>query len=126
MGGDAYALFQRLGREGRGPVAASAKAAGDLKGQGFALGGGLHRVQERWGQQVRSLVDACAHVAQRMDFTGKVHREDELAVHRVVSSIARLETAFEERSERRGGGGGPGGGGPGGHGPARGKPEGGR
>ncbi|MFF0742096.1 hypothetical protein ACFYVL_17030 [Streptomyces sp. NPDC004111] len=99
---DAYVLFDRLGREGRTPIAASAKAAGDLKGQGFALGGGMHRVQERWEQQVRSLVDACAHISHHMKFTAKVHRDDEHSVKRAVSSIKQLETSFDERSERGG------------------------
>ncbi|MFD3517902.1 hypothetical protein [Streptomyces sp. NPDC058657] len=98
---DAFVLFDRLGREGRTPIASTAKAAGDLKGQGFALGGGLHRVQERWGQQVRSLVDACAHISHHMKFTGKVHRGDEHSVRQAVSSIKQLETSFDERSERR-------------------------
>lgn len=98
---DAFILFERLGREGRGPIATSARAAGDLKGQGFALGGGLHRVQERWGQQVRSLVDACAHISHHMKFTGKVHRGDDHSVRQAVSSIKQLETSFDEKSERR-------------------------
>ncbi|MFJ6699330.1 hypothetical protein ACIQM4_25055 [Streptomyces sp. NPDC091272] len=101
IGDFAFKLFQRLAKEGRGPVAGTATAAGDLSGQGFALGGALHQVQERWGQQVRSLVDACAHISNHLDFTQKAHRGDEHFVSRTVSGIKELSAAFDEESERR-------------------------
>ncbi|MCX5203825.1 hypothetical protein OG897_20505 [Streptomyces sp. NBC_00237] len=101
IGGHAFQLFQRLGKEGRGPVAATLAAARDLSGQEFALGGALQRVQERWGQQVRSLVDACGHISNGLDAAQKIHRSDEHFVARTVSSIAQLTTAFDEEAERR-------------------------
>ena len=90
-----------MGKEGRGPIAATEAAARDLTGQEFALGGALLRVQERWGQQVRSLADACGHISNGLDSAQKIHRSDEHHVVRTISGIAQLDAAFDEQTERR-------------------------
>ncbi|MFJ2741236.1 hypothetical protein ACIO3O_16395 [Streptomyces sp. NPDC087440] len=101
IGEQAFRLHQRVGKEGRGPIAATVAAARDLTGQEFALGGALQRVQERWGQQVRSLADACGHISNGLDAALKIHRSDEHHVVRTISGVAQLDAAFDEQTERR-------------------------
>ncbi|MFH9292296.1 hypothetical protein [Streptomyces sp. NPDC017520] len=100
VGDSAFKLFERLGKEGRDAWSASQGAARDLTTQGFALGGGLDHVQERWEKQLTSLLDACAHISNHMDFTKKAHAGDEYYIYSTVSSISTLDEGFTERTQR--------------------------
>ncbi len=59
IGSQAHGLYDRLWGRARVAVRSSDKAAGDLSRQGFALGGGLNHVANRWDEQLKSLMDAC-------------------------------------------------------------------
>ncbi|MEU8888984.1 hypothetical protein [Streptomyces sp. NPDC048442] len=78
VGASAYKLFEGLGNRGRDAWSSSQGAARDLTTQGFALGGGLDHVQERWEKQLKTLLD---HPRVRQD----VHPrgQEGTAVHRV-------------------------------------------
>ncbi|WP_181957534.1 hypothetical protein [Streptomyces paludis] len=99
VGNSAYELFDGLGRYGRDAWSSSQTAAKDLSTQGFALGGGLHHVQEKWENQLTSLLDACGHISNHMRFTKKTHQEDERATVTTVSSITLLDEGFSERKQ---------------------------
>ncbi|GAA4963250.1 hypothetical protein GCM10023238_33330 [Streptomyces heliomycini] len=73
------------------------KAASDLTSQGFALGSGLQHVSNRWSTQLNSVLDACAHIANHMQVTKKIHDGDEAYILRQMSSIATLDAGFDER-----------------------------
>lgn len=96
IGDSAFKLFEDLGRYGRDAWSSSQTAAKDLTTQEFELGGGLDVVQKKWEKQVQSLVDACAHISNHMDFTKKAHRGDEHFIASTVSSIATLDKGFDE------------------------------
>lgn len=96
IGNKAFGLYERLWREARVAVPSSDKAAGDLSSQGFALGGGLKHVSNRWEEQVKSLMDACAHISNHMDFTKNAHQGDEYFIQRQMSSIDTLDKGFDE------------------------------
>lgn len=66
---EASKLNNRLWKEARVAVPTSETAAGNLTTQGFALGGALQHVADRWDVQLKSLMDACGHISNHMDLT---------------------------------------------------------
>ncbi|UYQ65583.1 hypothetical protein [Streptomyces peucetius] len=100
VGDAAFRLFDNLGKNGRDAWSISQTAAKDLSTQGFALGGALNHVQDKWEKQLKTLLDACAHISNHMDYTKGAHAGDEYHIHSVVSSIATLDAGFTERTQR--------------------------
>ncbi|MET9667031.1 hypothetical protein ABZY19_16835 [Streptomyces sp. NPDC006475] len=100
VGDSAFKLFTDLGRYGRDAWSSSQTAAKDLKTQEFELGGALDTVQERWEKSLTTLLDACAHISNHMDFTKKAHAGDESYIASTVSSIATLDKGFDEGTKR--------------------------
>lgn len=96
IGDRAFQLFDKLGTQGKVAEASTGSAATDLKTQGFALGDALDRVDQQWQKQLRSLTEACAHISNHMEFSGKVHQGNEYHVIGLVSSIAELDKGFDE------------------------------
>lgn len=101
IGDEAFKLYNRLWEEAR--VMSTDTAAGDLKTQGFALGGALSHVSLRWDGQLRSLMDACALISNHMNFTNKAHQGDEIFIERHVSGISTLDDGFDESWAQPGG-----------------------
>jgi hypothetical protein len=97
IGKAAHELYDRLWGEARVAVPSSDSAAADLSKQGFALGAGLKHVSNRWEEQLKSLMDACAHISNHMRVTKKLHAGDEGYILRQMSSIAALDAGFDER-----------------------------
>ncbi|MGW4320937.1 hypothetical protein ACWEMW_17310 [Streptomyces sp. NPDC004684] len=100
IGNKAFDLWDSLGNHGRDARSSSQTAASDLKGQGFSLGGGLDHVQERWERQLPSLLDACAHISNHLEFTKRVHQGNEHYISGQLSSIATLDKGFGEEADR--------------------------
>ncbi|MEU3918001.1 hypothetical protein [Streptomyces sp. NPDC029004] len=100
VGDSAFKLFTDLGRYGRDAWSSSQTAAKDLKTQEFELGGALDTVQDRWEKSLTTLLDACAHISNHMDFTKKAHAGDEYYIASAVSSIATLDKGFDEGTKR--------------------------
>ncbi|WP_338701171.1 hypothetical protein V2W30_29285 [Streptomyces sp. Q6] len=98
IGSQAHTLYDNLWDKARVAIPSSDKAAGDLSGQGFALGSGLKHVSNRWDEQLKSLMDACAHISNHMQVTKKVHAGDEHYIQRQMSSIDALDAGFDERA----------------------------
>ncbi|MGW8064367.1 hypothetical protein ACVV2G_19350 [Streptomyces ziwulingensis] len=97
IGTAAFELYNQCWDKARVAVPTSDSAAADLAKQGFALGAGLKHVSARWDEQLRSLMDACAHISNHMRVTKKVHDGDEGYIQRQMSSIATLDAGFDER-----------------------------
>jgi hypothetical protein len=57
----------------------------------------LEHVTEHWGDQVRSLLDATAHISNHLDYTKNAHAGDEVHIANTLSSIATLDKGFDER-----------------------------
>ncbi|GAA2456437.1 hypothetical protein [Streptomyces lavendulocolor] len=100
VGDSAFKLFEDLGRYGRDAWSSSQTAAKDLTTQEFELGGALHTVQERWEKSLTTLLDACAHISNHMDFTKKAHAGDEYHIASTTSSISALLKGFDEGVKR--------------------------
>ncbi|MCC9739110.1 hypothetical protein [Streptomyces sp. MNU89] len=94
IGDEAFQLYKRLWDEAR-PQDAD-PAGPDLDRQGFALGAALKHVSTRWDKQLGSLMDACALISNHMEFSNKVHTEDDTRIQRHVSSIHTLDQGFDE------------------------------
>lgn len=100
VGNAAFSLFEDLGKYGRDAWSSSQTAAKDLKSQEYEIGDALHHVQARWEKQLQSLLDACAHISNHMDFTKKAHRGDEYHIASTLSSISQLNQGFDEGTQR--------------------------
>ncbi|MFD9096101.1 hypothetical protein [Streptomyces collinus] len=97
IGGAAHHLYDQLWDKARVATPSSDSAAGDLSKQGFALGAGLQHVSNRWEEQLKSLMDACAQISNHMQTTKAVHANDENYIQRQMSSIDALDDGFDER-----------------------------
>ncbi|WP_199552105.1 hypothetical protein [Streptomyces sp. N35] len=96
IGDSAHKLYDRLWKEARVAVPSSDKAASDLTSQGFALGAALQHVSNRWENQLRSLMDACAHINNHLAITKNQTRQDDDYIRRNMSAIATLDAGFDE------------------------------
>ncbi|MEV5317767.1 hypothetical protein AB0K92_08880 [Streptomyces sp. NPDC052687] len=93
----AHTLYNALWDKARVAVPSSDSAASDLSKQGFALGAGLQHVSNRWEEQLKSLMDACAQITNHLQVTKKIHAGDENFIVRQMSSIDTLDAGFDER-----------------------------
>ena len=97
VGKAAHDLFDRFTTYSGHARVASEAAAGGLKGEGFALGGALEHVAQRWSEQSKTLLDACAHISNHLRYTKNRHAADDSYIAGAVSSIATLDEGFDDR-----------------------------
>jgi hypothetical protein len=99
VGNAAYDLHRDFERYSDHARVASQKAAAGMTKQGFkTLGGALDHVAERWIDQVRSLLDATAHISNHLDYTKGAHAGDEVYIAGTISSISTLDEGFDHRA----------------------------
>ncbi|MFI8994276.1 hypothetical protein [Streptomyces sp. NPDC053542] len=96
IGDAAFRLHEDLSRDGNHARLSSFEAASSLKAD-FALGSALEHVTSRWTEQQWSLLDACAHISNHLDYTKKAHRGQETYLATVFSRISDLDKAFDGR-----------------------------
>ncbi|WP_019890928.1 hypothetical protein [Streptomyces purpureus] len=77
IGHAAYGLFNGLEPGGKHAAAASETAGTSLKGDGFDSGAALTEVNQTWEKQVKTLLQACAHISNHLDHTKKSRKEDD-------------------------------------------------
>lgn len=97
VGTAAHELFDKFEEYSKHARVATTQAAGGLKSEGFALGGALEHVAQRWSDQTRSLLDACAHISNHLRITKNQHEADETYIAGAVSSISQLDQGFDEQ-----------------------------
>ncbi|MFI6288742.1 hypothetical protein ACIBCM_29025 [Streptomyces sp. NPDC051018] len=102
IGDKAFKLCNRLWTEARVALPTSEKAGDSLATQGFAFGGALRHVGNRWEKQLKSLMDACAHISNHMDFSSRTHQDDDQFIRRNMSGIETLDKGFDESYGGRG------------------------
>ncbi|MGW1492165.1 hypothetical protein [Streptomyces sp. NPDC002402] len=100
IGDEAFKLFGRLERDAKHAKAASSSAAGSMR-EDFSIGAALAHVVEKWDSQSRSVLDACAHISNHLEYSQKAHRNDDERVLSAISSIAKLDDGFDDRDRRR-------------------------
>ncbi|MEU6309858.1 hypothetical protein [Streptomyces sp. NPDC047014] len=88
VGHEAFILHSRLqqgadiagagaDKEGAG---STMQAAAALKRSGFALGDELQTTVSVWTSQVKSVLQACAHISNHLDYSKKAHAADDAAI----------------------------------------------
>ncbi|MGW7432066.1 hypothetical protein ACWGIN_21260 [Streptomyces sp. NPDC054861] len=56
------------------------QAAASLKAAGFSLGGELETTVSVWTSQVKTVLQACAHISNHLDYSKKAHAADDEAI----------------------------------------------
>ncbi|MFE3578333.1 hypothetical protein [Streptomyces vinaceus] len=88
VGHEAFTLHGKLQKEadiagaGSNPEGAGStmQAAAALKASAFALGGELETTVSVWTSQVKTVLQACAHISNHLDYSKKAHAEDDAAI----------------------------------------------
>ncbi|KOU55239.1 hypothetical protein ADK57_45140 [Streptomyces sp. MMG1533] len=94
VGHDAFALYEALqtatdiagagmNKDGAG---STMQAAASLKSHGFAMGSALELTVEVWTSQAKTVLQACAHISNHLDYSKKLHAEDDAKIAAVLAS----------------------------------------
>ena len=97
IGDAAFKLHQRLGTDGDHAKASTQEAGAAMK-QDFALGPALTTVAEKWRKQVDTLLDACGHISNHLEYSKKTHADDEYTIA-TWFKFEQLDKGFEERAQ---------------------------
>ncbi|MFH9499479.1 hypothetical protein [Streptomyces globisporus] len=77
IGHAAFGLCNNLEPTGKHAKTASETAGKGLTGDGFATGAAFTEVIGTWEKQVKSLLQACAHISNHLDYTKKSRKSDD-------------------------------------------------
>lgn len=100
IGDEAFKLYQRLYTDGDHAKQSSYDAATSMKTD-FALGNALTTVTDKWNDQVNTLLEACAHISNHLDYSKKAHAGNEYYIATGFKySFADLEKGFEDGTQR--------------------------
>ncbi|MGP4088773.1 hypothetical protein [Streptomyces sp. KR55] len=94
VGHDAFNLYRDLhtGTDIAGAgmnksgVGSTMQAAASLKSHGFEMGGALESTVDVWTSQAKTVLQACAHISNHLDFSKKLHTEDDAKIAAVLRS----------------------------------------
>ncbi|MFF5727629.1 hypothetical protein [[Kitasatospora] papulosa] len=92
VGNEAFILHDHLRRQAdlagagmdKNGSGSSMQAAASLKGRNFALGSALETTLSMWDSQLKSLLQACAHISNHLDYSKALHANDEA---RIAASV---------------------------------------
>ncbi|MGY1578230.1 hypothetical protein [Streptomyces sp. MN13] len=92
VGHDAHLLYEDLqaGADIAGAgtnkdgVGSSNQAAAALKSSGFQTGAALEKTVEIWTSQLKTVLQACAHISNHLDYTKKRHADDDAKIGAVL------------------------------------------
>ncbi|MEV5320460.1 hypothetical protein AB0K92_22890 [Streptomyces sp. NPDC052687] len=96
VGHEAFSLFDRMrervdiagaGADKSG-AGTSLQAATELKSHGFSAGDELSTTVEVWTSQIKSVLQACAHISNHLDYTRKAHAADDAKIAAQVKTRA--------------------------------------
>ncbi|GHC49092.1 hypothetical protein [Streptomyces flavofungini] len=88
LGGIAYRLRDRLRKDSDHAREATFGAAVELSNEGLDIGAALTELHDAWNSKSRTLVDACGHISNHLDFTRAQHKKDDDKVATSVSASA--------------------------------------
>nr|WP_282697497.1 hypothetical protein [Streptomyces sp. CC208A] len=77
IGNAAYALHGRLIKDGNHARTTTEEAATAMSSSSFRTGAAMTTVQKTWNSQLRTLLDACAHISNHLDYSVAQHAKDE-------------------------------------------------
>lgn len=91
IGHAAHGLFDGLGPAGKHAHVASEAAGARLTGDGFECGAAFTEVNGVWATQVKTLLQACAHISNHLNYTKTSNRHEDgwiEAQMRIVGPVA--------------------------------------
>ncbi|MEV3992871.1 hypothetical protein AB0J57_28585 [Streptomyces sp. NPDC049837] len=69
IGHAAYELHTRLKTDGNHARASTSEAATMMTVNGFQTGAAMRTVHDTWNSQLKTLLDACAHISNHLDYS---------------------------------------------------------
>jgi hypothetical protein len=107
VGHEAFILYDQLHKEadiaGASPdkagVGSTAQSAAALKSHNFEMGGALETTVEIWSSQVKSVLQACAHISNHLDYSKKLHANDDEKISSVIQSYDGLTLPVSQLHE---------------------------
>ncbi|MFI7087497.1 hypothetical protein ACIBUR_28375 [Streptomyces anulatus] len=91
IGSAAFKLFNGLEPTGKHAKAASETAGTSLKGDGLDTGAAFTEVIGTWDKQVKTLLQACAHISNHLDYTKASRKKDDEWIEtqlRIIGPVA--------------------------------------
>ncbi|MFD7286189.1 hypothetical protein [Streptomyces sp. NPDC059863] len=110
VGHEAFVLHNDLGKQAdiagagadKSGSGSSMQAAASLKTHNFTLGSALETTVSTWTSQLKSLLQACAHISNHLDYTKASHAKDDIAIEASIRSrdgstlpVSRLDEYFK-------------------------------
>ncbi|WP_435969826.1 hypothetical protein [Streptomyces sp. Qhu_M48] len=86
IGGAAYALHGRLVKDGNHARTNTTEAATGMSSHGFLTGSAMSTVQETWGSQLNTLLDACANISNHLDYSASSHAKEEADIQAALAA----------------------------------------
>ncbi|WP_137989072.1 hypothetical protein [Streptomyces vilmorinianum] len=88
IGNAAYSLHGRLVKDGNHARTTTEEAATAMSSTGFRTGAAMKTVQETWSSQLGTLLDACAHVSNHLDYSAAQHARDDQEIRTALTTSA--------------------------------------
>ena len=76
IGHSAFLLHKNLQADGKHAQTATKAAGTSLTSDGFETGKALTAASKAWGKQIGTLLDACAHISNHLDYTKASKKKD--------------------------------------------------
>ncbi|MER6343388.1 hypothetical protein ACWC10_03055 [Streptomyces sp. NPDC001595] len=107
VGHEAYILWDELRTAAdiagagvdKGGEGSTTRAASSLTAHGFGMGAGLARTEEIWTSQVKSVLQACAHISNHLDHSRKLHAADDARIGTQAAAVGGGELTVSELSK---------------------------
>ncbi|MEU0986627.1 hypothetical protein [Streptomyces sp. NPDC005953] len=77
LGSAAFKLHGQLSADGKHAEASTTEAGTTMTVNGFQTGAAIGTVQKTWTSQLKTLLDACAHISNHLDYTSASHVNEE-------------------------------------------------
>ncbi|MFJ2934090.1 hypothetical protein ACIO8G_15125 [Streptomyces sp. NPDC087219] len=94
IGSAAYALHGRLVKDGNHARTSTTEAATGMSSHGFLTGAAMSTVQETWGSQLNTLLDACANISNHLDYSAASHAREEADIQAALAA-SRINEYFK-------------------------------
>ncbi|PJE96825.1 hypothetical protein CUT44_16045 [Streptomyces carminius] len=91
VGSDAADLWKRLDKDGRHALSSTSSAGSALKSESFRTGSAMETVHDTWESQLKTLLDACMHISQHLDYSAAQHRKDEADISQSFTRLSVSE-----------------------------------
>lgn len=94
VGHEAYLLYGRLSRDGDHARPSTFNASLALTNGNFTSGSELLKVHDRWNSQLRTLLGACAHISNHLDYSKSAHAKDDADIVGDMLSVSKINNYF--------------------------------